>query len=118
MDEEDLTLVHGEDFSWFRRSVHFLLFFIGVAAILLLVMLVLPRRFSNANFENGFGVRIPIDLRRLEAEKQAEHRLYSRVKMTTKRIKVVESQKSTTKESENGRLVLIKGGEKIRESLL
>jgi hypothetical protein len=72
LDEEDLTLLHGEDFSWFRRSVHFLLFFIGVAALLLLALLVLPRRYtSGASFENGFGVRIPLEFRRTDAPESA-----------------------------------------------
>ncbi|KAI6170635.1 N-acetyllactosaminide beta-1,6-N-acetylglucosaminyl-transferase, isoform C [Aphelenchoides bicaudatus] len=73
LDEEDLTLLHGEDFSWFRRSVHFLLFFIVVAGVLLLMLMVLPKKYTTgASFENGFGVRIPLDFRRLEAQKEIQ----------------------------------------------
>jgi hypothetical protein len=40
---EDLSnAITREDFSWFRRSLHFLLFVI-IIAILFLVMLILPR---------------------------------------------------------------------------
>lgn len=55
LDAEDPTLLHEEDFSWFRRSIHFLVFFIGLAGFLLIALLLVPRHYITGSLlENGF----------------------------------------------------------------